>query len=111
MGIKLPIIHSYKRFDKFGRVYLVNVEIEQSGDLKKFIPDGIKCVFRLMRVSEVNSHCYELVVLIDNHAPYGFHQHDKLPGVQDSRTSIQATNWKEAWLYFDRLLEEIMDET
>ncbi len=35
--------------------------------------------------------------MIDNHAPYGFHEHDELPENHESRVTIHVKSWQEAF--------------
>jgi len=51
----------------------------------------------------------ELLYLIDNHAPYGFHEHDKLPSLHDSRINIHVKNWQEAWDKFQVKCRELTE--
>ncbi len=54
---------------------------------------------------------YEIVLLIDNHDPYGFHEHPKLPEKHEVRKSIHVWTWQDAWMEFEDRLEGILNET
>ena len=57
--------------------YLVDIIVYKKPKSKKF-PDGIKSKFRLIHIP-TNS----LVVLIDNHEPFGFHEHKEDEGREE----------------------------
>ncbi|HAZ13817.1 MAG: hypothetical protein A2X86_14520 [Bdellovibrionales bacterium GWA2_49_15] len=111
MSPKLPIKSQRVLTDSKGRMCKIDVSIEQTSDMKKFPPDGKKCVFRVFREKVRGSEDFELVVLIDNHEPLGFHDHDKLPEVHDSRVQVHTTSWQEAWNTFDSKLKELLNGT
>ena len=108
-GPKMPIHKSWVDIDSKGREYKVDVMINTSHDLIKYL-DGIKCVFRALREKQAGTGEFQLVLLVDNHDPFGYHFHDKLPGQHNSRKSISAKNWKEAWHAFKTKLERIYYE-
>lgn len=85
MGIKLPLIQRHRLYDRKSRECVVEIKIEQTLDFSKYPPDGVKCIFRFLREMATTDNKYELMFLIDNHAPFGFHMHDKLPRIHDSR--------------------------
>ena len=62
-------------------------------------PDGIKAKY-LLKDIELNS----ARLLVDNHAPYGFHMHTELPGNHESRTELKVSNYMEA---LDLFFEEV----
>lgn len=101
----LPIHRRRFAVDKSGQLCRFEVDIVQTSNLKKYGPDGIKTVFKVLR--EVEDGEYEEVVLIDNHNPLGFHNHDALPGNHNSRETICATHYQEAWEIFDQKLREL----
>ena len=111
MGISFPIIKRYEVFNSIGRTFVVEIIIKETEDYLNYFPEGKKCIFRLFREKIINSREFELVLLIDNHAPYGFHIHNKLPEIHDSRVGIKTSDWKEAWYNFDKFTKELMDET
>ena len=90
---------------KDGETYKVTVSVEQTDDKKKFPPEGVKSVFRVFRLKSDGNK--ELVILIDNHEPFGFHEHDKLPEEHDSRKQICADDWKDAWKEFEERMKEL----
>lgn len=105
----LPILENWSIIGRSGLTYKVEVRIEQTSDQIKFPPSGIKCSFKVMSENLFGKN--ELLILIDNHEPHGFHYHDRLPEVHDSRKSINAKNWQKAWNYFDQILKEIINES
>lgn len=50
-----------------------------------------------------------MVLLIDNHMPFGFHFHPGLPSNHDEREDIHASDWQMAWEIFDRKLKELFN--
>jgi hypothetical protein len=110
MGISLPIIYNTRLFDRTGRSYLVDIQILQSDDFTKYRPDGVKCVFRVLREMAFNKNKFELVLLVDNHDPFGFHSHPDLPEVHEKRVELDVRNWKEAWILFDIMVKELINE-
>jgi hypothetical protein len=103
----LPIIRSRVVTTKSNDLFVIEVSIEQTEDFDKYPPDGIKATFRILKSSggvEEN----ELVVLIDNHRPFNYHEHDKLPEEHNSRKRIEANNWQEAWQLFDLKVKEVI---
>lgn len=93
--------------DGKGRLYRVSVYVAETDDLVKY-PEGVKAIFRLFRLNHEGSE--ELVILLDNHEPFGFHEHDELPGKHDSRESIRTDDWREAWRIFQERCKEIFNE-
>ena len=101
----LPIDKIRVETDSNGDMYTIEVSIEQTNDCDKYTPDGIKSIFRILKTNFENGE-RELVVLIDNHKPIGYHEHDELPENHDSRREIHADNWQEAWDIFDTKIKE-----
>lgn len=93
--------------DLSGNRYLVEISIEDSDDKSKY-PEGVKAVFRLIRLDVDSNGETELVLLIDNHAPQGFHSHDKLPDNHDFRNPLYINHWKEAWGIFQTKCREVL---
>ena len=87
-----------------GDVFIVDVSVNQTTDKSKYPPDGVKSVFKVFRLSENGEK--ELVLLIDNHKPFGFHEHPDLPS-KKPRRAIRAENWQEAWDIFEKMMKEI----
>jgi hypothetical protein len=108
MKLKFPIYRDISLVDALGRVCRVEVVIEQTADFVKYFPDGKKCIFRFFREKVASSDIFELILLLDNHEPYGFHYHDKLPNDHDSRVRIMTLNWSEAWIVFDEKVKELL---
>ena len=79
--------------------YLVDVIVYKVGKSKKF-PDGIKSKFRLIHIPSNT-----LVILIDNHEPFGFHEH-----VNEERQELKISDWKDALDYFLYKTEELENE-
>ena len=92
----LPIHRVSICSDEQGNQYRMEISIENSDDSKKY-PEGVKAIFKLIRLDINEEGRPELAVLIDNHTPYGFHHHDKLPNDPDSRKSLHFDSWQEAW--------------
>ena len=87
--------------------YKVEVVIEDSVDEIRY-PEGVKAIFKLIRLDVTEDNEIELVVLIDNHRPFGFHSHDKLPQDHDFRCSLHIEDWREAWKIFQKKCQEIL---
>ena len=103
----LPIKRSRVVIAKSNDLFVIEVSIEQTDDFDKYPPDGIKATFRILKSSDgVEEN--ELVVLIDNHKPFDYHEHDKLPEEHNSRKRIGANNWQEAWQLFDLKVKEVI---
>ncbi len=92
---------------KDGFRYKIDVSIEDHEDADKY-PEGVKAVFKLIRLDKNVDGETELVVLIDNHKPLGFHSHDKLPENHDYREPLHLTDWNEAWSIFQAKCREIL---
>ena len=108
-NIQLPFKHERVVFDKKGKICKIEIMIE-TADPKIYKPDGKKCVFRFIREKNVNEEDFEIIFLIDNHEPFGFHEHQKLPDVHDAREIIHATEWSQAWYIFDARVKELLNE-
>lgn len=93
--------------DKKKQFYRWEVSVEKSHDLPLY-PEGVKAVFRLIRVNADGLGGNELVILIDNHHPYGFHEHDKLPNDHNSRAVLNVTSWKDALDIFQQKCRRIL---
>lgn len=104
---KFPIFRSIVKIGGSGEVFRVEVSIKDTDDLLRYPPDGIKAVYRAFKIKELREDI-ELVILIDNHMPFNYHEHDKLPDDHNSRLSIDASNWQEAWRIFDLKIKEIL---
>lgn len=93
--------------DAKNRLYKVSIYVAETDDLKKY-PEGVKAIFRLFRLNDEGNE--ELIILMDNHEPFGFHEHDKLPGEHDSREQLKTDDWKEAWNIFQERCKGIFNE-
>jgi hypothetical protein len=111
MNPKLPLNKRWVEVDKQGRNCVVAISIEQTADKLMYPPSGIKSVFKVIREKNVGTEDYEIVYLIDNHEPFGFHEHPKLPADRETRRIVHASSWDEAWVLFEKKIEEILDET
>lgn len=91
-----------QRFDVSDR-YRVEIKVfKVAGDRKHVY--GIKTSFVLIDVIEKAPR-----LLVDNHAPYGFHVHSELPGNKSVRTALNAENYLQALDEFWRRTKEIID--
>lgn len=86
----LPVVIDYEFTGKNGILYFVEIEIYESENLELF-PEGVNATFRY---------------LIDNHAPYGFHEHNELPDEHKARNPIHVKSWQEAWDKFQTKCRE-----
>lgn len=102
-----PIKKSSITIGKDGFRYKIDVSIEDHEDADKY-PEGVKAVFKLIRLDINDEGETELVVLIDNHKPFGFHSHDKLPENHDYREPLHLTDWNKAWSIFQAKCREIL---
>lgn len=110
MGAKLPICKKWISTDAAGRTCIVEIQIERTSNLELYPPDGVKSIFTIRREKRPGCEDFELVILIDNHAPFGFHEHPRLPNVHNYRRTIHTIRWQDAWLEFEKRLQEILDE-
>jgi hypothetical protein len=101
----LPIRRRRIALDRKGALCRIEVDITQTRNFAKYHPDGIKAVFKVIR--ETSEGEFEEVVLIDNHEPLGFHNHDGLPDNHDSREILCASDYQEAWAIFDKKIKEL----
>lgn len=90
-----------------GLSYKVEIFVESHSDQEKY-PEGVKAVFKLIRLDVNEENETELMVLIDNHKPLGFHSHDKLPENHDFREPLYINDWREAWEIFQSKCQEIL---
>ena len=104
MGLKFPIDRRFEKRGPQGERYVGHIKIEQTNDPKKYPPDGTKMTANLLRINDDGEN--ELMVLVDNHEPYGFHCHDKLPKKHDSRQEINVDKWQDAWKFFQTKCKE-----
>jgi hypothetical protein len=83
------------------RVELEVLAVEPSAKYR----DGIKVSFILIDGMEKVPR-----LLVDNHAPHGFHVHTELPGNKEARSELKVETYKEALEEFWRLAKEILNE-
>ena len=102
-----PIKKSSITTGKDGFRYKIDVSIEDHEDTDKY-PKGVKAVFKLIRLDINDEGETELVVLIDNHKPFGFHSHDKLPENHDYREPLHLDDYNLAWSIFQAKCREIL---
>lgn len=102
-----PIKKSSITIGRDGFRYRIDISIEKHKDKDKY-PEGVKAIFKLIRLDINNDGETELVILIDNHKPFGFHSHEKLPENQDYRMTLNTDNWNEAWDFFQTKCREIL---
>ena len=81
--------------------YRVELKVFEVDPSDKF-PDGIKVSFALIDVIQKVPR-----LLVDNHAPFGFHVHEELPGKSDSRRKLNTKDYMQALDEFWRLAKEI----
>ena len=65
-------------------------------------PEGVRVRFALIDVLKKAPR-----LLIDNHAPFGFHVHNELPGNKDKRQILKSKDYQEALDEFWGLVQEI----
>lgn len=83
------------------RVVLQVIEVVAS---KKF-PAGIKAKYAL-----IDSEGGFPRLLVDNHEPYGFHMHTKLPEEKADRVPLSVTNYTDALDLFFQEAERIVGD-
>jgi hypothetical protein len=105
--VKLPVNISSRCCDLKGRFYRWEVKAEPTENLDLY-PEGVKAVFRLLRLDAEKEKGVELLILIDNHPPYGFHEHDRLPHQHDSRALLETLDWEEALMIFQGRCREVL---
>lgn len=82
--------------------FRVELKVFEVGQSKKF-PSGIKVSFALIDVIERAPR-----LLIDNHAPFGFHVHSELPKRPKIRRELKMDDYREALDEFWRLVEGVI---
>lgn len=87
--------------------YKIEVYIKDHDDAAMY-PEGVKAVFKMIRLDVNEDNESELLVLIDNHQPLGFHSHAKLPENHDYRQRLYTSDWREAWSMFQEKYREIL---
>jgi hypothetical protein len=90
---------------------VIEVNVESTLNRSLYPPDGVKSVFTIKREKNPGTEEFELVLLIDNHAPFGFHEHPKLPDKHDYTRTIHISSWQDAWFEFEKRIEDVLNET
>jgi len=73
-------------------------------EVNKKLPEGVKAKFVLIDL-EIN----QPRVLVDNHAPFGFHLHTALPHDKGSRVTLDVKDFNEAYEEFLKEVERVLD--
>jgi hypothetical protein len=105
--MRLPIERSSLCQDSSGRLYRWEISV-RAMPANVLYPEGVKAVFRLIKFELNQRGTDQIVLLIDNHAPYGFHEHDLLPQNHHSRRKLRVETWQEALAYFQERCKEIL---
>ena len=82
--------------------YKADIKVLEVPKSEKF-PLGIKARFVLLDTYEETAR-----LLVDNHEPYGFHMHTKLPKEPDHREKIETSDHEEALQIFLREAERLV---
>jgi hypothetical protein len=81
--------------------YVVIIRVYEVEKSKKF-PNGIKAKYLLKNVEQGFAR-----LLVDNHEPYGFHMHTKLPLDTQHREHLKINSHEEALSFFLAEVERI----
>ena len=100
---KAKVLVDLKRSLANGR-YRVELKVYDVGKSSKKHPEGVKVRYVLIDV-----HKKAPRLLIDNHAPFGFHVHTELPHDKSVRKPLKVKGHEEAMREFFRLTQEIID--
>lgn len=82
--------------------YVVAIKVYEVPANPKF-PQGIKAKFLLLNIAAGHAR-----LLLDNHEPFGFHMHTKLPGDKEYRVPLMVTDYLEAYKLFMDEVERIL---
>jgi hypothetical protein len=82
--------------------YTVTITVYEVEKSKKF-PEGIKAKFLLQDSEDGTAR-----LLVDNHQPFGFHMHTKLPRDKDHREVLDVKDHEEALAFFMTEVERII---
>ena len=85
-----------------GRYRVIATVIQAEGN-KKF-PEGVKAKFVLIDLEQNKPR-----LLIDNHAPFGFHLHTALPHDKGSRLALDVKDFNEAYEEFLKEVERVVN--
>jgi len=83
--------------------YRVELKVFKVDPSERF-PDGIKVSFTLLDVIDKVPR-----LLVDHHAPFGFHVHTELPKNKQVRKPLVAKNYQEALDEFWQLVKGIVE--
>ncbi len=83
--------------------YRVELKVFEVDPSRRF-PDGIKVSFALLDVIDKVPR-----LLVDNHAPFGFHVHTGLPQNKQARKPLATKDYQEALDEFWRLAKDIIE--
>lgn len=81
------------------RIELKAYRVKPSGKY----PEGVKVRYVLIDVLAGKPR-----ILVDNHSPYGFHIHTRLPADKSHRVPLETTDYIEALREFRRLVAEVL---
>ncbi|MEK6627689.1 MAG: hypothetical protein AABY53_03615 [Bdellovibrionota bacterium] len=82
--------------------YRVELKVFEVSLNQKY-PEGVKARFILIDVLNKVPR-----LIVDNHAPFGFHVHANLPKEKNKRLRLETSNYLEALLKFWDLVKEIL---
>ncbi len=82
--------------------YRVELKVYKIAPSRKH-PEGVKVRFALIDTIEGKPR-----LLVDNHSPFGFHAHTRLPADKDHRVPIATTDYREALREFRRFVAEVL---
>ncbi len=97
MGISKQILKKY--FVVVPDKFAISVKVTEVPDSSLKYPEGVKASFVLLDLT-INLP----VVLVDNHAPFGFHLHPGLPEDKNLRKELKTSSYEEAYRIF---MEEV----
>ena len=83
--------------------YVVWIKVYEVEKSKRY-PEGIKAKFVLQDVEFGFAR-----LLVDNHEPFGFHMHTRLPHERDHREALNVSDYREALRLFEREVERIVE--
>jgi hypothetical protein len=101
----LPIYEYYIFKGKNGCEYIAEIEIYETDNLNMFA-NGCSATFKLFLIIEDGTK--QLIYLIDNHQPFGFHEHHDLPFNHNARKLIPLVDWQLAWNHFQKVCKELI---
>lgn len=89
-----------------GGRYVAHIKVYEVKKSKKF-PDGIKARYVLVNADKGTPR-----LLVDNHEPYGYHMHTRLPSDKSHRVKLDVNQYLEALVIFlDEAKRILKDET